>query len=48
LVEILDKDFVRPHDSKREEKVLSSGDFVTAASMVQQSKNFASIRNWEQ
>ncbi len=30
------KDFCDLHDSKREEKILSSSDFVTAASMVQQ------------
>jgi hypothetical protein len=34
-VEIFDKDFSDLHDSKREEKLLSSSDFVTAARMVQ-------------
>jgi hypothetical protein len=38
-VEIFDKDFSDLHDSKREEKLLSSSDFVTAASMVQQLPN---------
>jgi hypothetical protein len=38
-VEIFDKDFLDLHDSKREEKLLSSSDFVTAASMVQQFAN---------
>jgi hypothetical protein len=36
-VEIFVKDFLDLHDSTREEKFLSSSDFVTAASMVQQS-----------
>jgi hypothetical protein len=38
-VEIFDKDFFDLHDSKREEKILSSSDFVTAAVMVQESEN---------
>jgi hypothetical protein len=38
-VEIFGKDFSDLHDSKREEKLLSSSDFVTAASVVQQSAN---------
>jgi hypothetical protein len=38
-VEIFDKDFFDLLDSKREEKILSSSDFVTAAGMVQQSEN---------
>jgi hypothetical protein len=33
------KIFSDHHDSKREEKLLSSSDFVTAASMVQESTN---------
>jgi hypothetical protein len=35
-VEIFRKDFSDHHDSKREAKILSSSDFVTAAGMVQQ------------
>jgi hypothetical protein len=35
-VEIFRKDFSDHHDSKREAKILSSSDFVTAASMVQE------------
>jgi len=35
LREIFAKDFRRPHDSNREEKLLSSSDFVTAARVVQ-------------
>jgi len=49
LVEIFDKDFSDLHDSKREEKLLSSSDFVTAASMVQQLPNLngsTSAREW--
>jgi hypothetical protein len=35
-VESSTKIFFDPHDSKREEKILSSSDFVTAAGMVQE------------
>jgi hypothetical protein len=42
-VEIFAKDFLNLHDSTREEKFLSSSDFVTAASMVQQSAKVESV-----
>jgi hypothetical protein len=39
-VENFDKDFLPVLNSKREKKSLSSGDFVTAAGMVQESENW--------
>jgi hypothetical protein len=37
-VEIFDKDFFAFRNSKREKKSLSSGDLITAASVVQESE----------
>jgi hypothetical protein len=44
-VEIFVKDLIQFYNSKREKKSLSSGDFVTAAGMVQQNDEIESLND---